>query len=124
MGRFSEKVMDHFQSPRNAGRLEQPDAIGRAGTPDEPPYMVLHLRIADGRIVAAAFQTFGCGIAIACGSVLTELVMGRTFAECSRIQPNELVAALDGVPEDRAWCADLAVAALRAGLAQLEASTP
>jgi nitrogen fixation protein NifU and related proteins len=116
MPRFSEKLMEHFSAPRNSGRLAAPDRIGLAGTPNHGPFMRLELRIVDGRIVEARFQTHGCGPSIACGSALTELVIGRTLAEAQQLSPENLVAALDGLPDDKRHCADTAIAALRSAL--------
>jgi NifU-like protein involved in Fe-S cluster formation len=73
----------------------------------------------DGAIVKqAAFQTFGCGVAIAAGSILTEMVIGQSVEDCRKISTEEVSQALDGVPEDRRYCLDVAVEALRRGLAQ------
>jgi nitrogen fixation NifU-like protein len=116
MGRFSEALMDHFSDPRNSGTLESPDRVGRAGVPGQGPYMALHLRL-DGETVAAAkFQTHGCGASIAAGSMLTEMVIGRTVADCLALTSEQLAEALGGFPPDKQHCPFLAVAALRDAL--------
>ncbi len=100
MGHFSETLMDHFHSPRNTGRMDNPDLVGLAGTPGNGPYLVLYIRLDDASIVESCFQTHGCGVSIACGSMLTELIAHRTVAECLELAPEHLTLALDGVPRD------------------------
>jgi nitrogen fixation protein NifU and related proteins len=111
MAGYSETVLDHFRSPRNVGRLEPCDASGVCGTPGNGPFVVFTARLAEGRIAEVRFQTFGCGPAIAAGSVLTELVTGRSLADTSTLSRDDLLAALGGLPEEKLYCADLAVEA-------------
>ncbi len=61
MGRYSDTLMDHFMAPRNAGALDSPDVTGHAGTPGRGPFLILYLRITEGQVTAAKFQTYGCG---------------------------------------------------------------
>ena len=79
MGIYSDTLMDHFMAPRNSGALESPDVTGHAGTPGHGPFLILYLRITKGQVSAAKFQTYGCGPTIACGSMLTELLIGRSL---------------------------------------------
>jgi nitrogen fixation protein NifU and related proteins len=116
MGQFSEILMDHFNSPRNSGRLETPDRVGIAGTPGRGPYVALYLRLAGSVISEARFQTHGCGVSIACGSMLTEMIIGRAAEECLALTPERLSEALDGVPGTKLHCPALAVAALKNAL--------
>lgn len=116
MGRFSDIVMDHFQSPRNLGRLDSPDFVGLAGAPGQSGYLVLHLKVKGDRISAARFQCHNCGATIATGSMLTELILGRTLAECRELTSAELIEALDGLPSDKRHCAGLAIHALHQAL--------
>ena len=117
---YSSKLWDHFNSPRNAGQMQVPDAIGRANINGRAPHFTIYLKTTDQKVTRATFQTFGCGYSIAACSALTELVIGKTIPECWGITADQLVAALDGMPEEKRFCADLAVAALRDALAQLE----
>jgi NifU-like protein involved in Fe-S cluster formation len=112
MGRFSGKLMDHFSRPRNLGRLELPDRVGTSGVPNQGPFTRLELAVDDGVIIAARFQTHGCGPAIACGSALTELLIGCSLVEAGALTPESVVEALDYIPEDKRHCADAAIAAL------------
>ena len=116
MGRYSETLMDHFTSPRNGGVLESPDRIGQAGVPGQGPFLILTLRLDGDRVAEARFKTYGCGPTIACGSMLTELVAGRTLGECRALTAEDLIAALDGVPPDKRHGPALAIAALREAL--------
>ena len=113
MARFSETLMDHFQSPRNSGRMESPDFVGLAGVPGQGRYLVLYVRVAGETISSAQFDCHGCGVTIACGSVLTEIITGCSIAECEQMAAVDLVKALDGVPPDRGDCPEFAMHALR-----------
>ena len=101
--------MDHFNSPRNSGRMETPDRVGIAGTPGRGPYVALYLRLAGDVISEARFQTHGCGVSIACGSMLTEMIIGRAASECLELTAERLSEALDGVPGTKLHCPELAV---------------
>ena len=119
MSRFSDTLMDHFQAPRNEGRLDSADAIGVAGVPGQGRYIVIYLRIVQGHVASARFQCHGCGVTIACGSALTELIEGRTCQECWALTPDDLTKALDGLPPDKGDRAGFAIHALREALRQL-----
>ncbi len=111
--------MDHFQAPRNEGRIESADAIGVAGVPGQGRHIVIYLQVSNGRVASARFQCHGCGVTIACGSALTELIEGRLCHECWQITPDDLTKALDGVPPDKGDRAGFAIHALREALRQL-----
>jgi nitrogen fixation protein NifU and related proteins len=98
MGQFSEILMDHFNSPRNSGRMEAPDRVGIAGTPGNGAYVALYFRRTDDVISEARFQTHGYGVSIACGSMLSEMIIGRAADACLELTPERLSEALDGVP--------------------------
>jgi NifU-like protein involved in Fe-S cluster formation len=113
--------MDHFQTPRNAGALEKYDGMGEASLNGRAPRMKIYVALEKGSISRAGFETFGCGVSIACGSALTEMIVGCSLAECQRIAENTLLEALDGVPQEKRFCADLAVRALQAALSDYQA---
>ena len=113
MARFSETLTEHVMAPRNAGVMEDPDLTGHAGTPGRGAFLILFLKVQDDRIAAAKYQTYGCGPTIAAGSMLTELIVGRTIAECRELTTDDLIAALDGVPPDKLHCPALAIGALQ-----------
>jgi len=112
MPRYSAKLMDHFQAPRNHGRLDAPDRVGVSGTPGVGHFTKLEMRLKDGIIMQCRFQTHGCGTAIACGSALTELVIGRAIPDALAVTPEQLMMSLDGVPDDKRHCVKAAIAAL------------
>jgi nitrogen fixation protein NifU and related proteins len=116
MGKYSETLMDHFTAPRNSGALDSPDLTGHAGIPGRGPFLILYLQIQGDQILASKFQTYGCGPTIACGSVLTELITGRTVSECLELTSQTLIDALDGIPHDKLHSPALAIAALRDAL--------
>jgi NifU-like protein involved in Fe-S cluster formation len=121
MSRFSETLTEHFMAPRNTGIMEDADLTGHAGTPGRGAFLILFLKVPDARIAAATFQTYGCGPTIAAGSMLTELIVGRTVAECRKLTTDDLIAALDGVPPDKLHCPAMAIAALCDALSHWEA---
>ena len=110
---------EHFEHPRHVGALDPtaPDvAAALVGEPASGAILQLHLRMdAVGRIAAARFKAYGCGWTVACGSLLTEWLQGRTLAEAARFRHHELVDKL-GVPPEKLHCAVLAETALRAAL--------
>jgi nitrogen fixation NifU-like protein len=116
MGKYSDTLMEHFTSPRNSGALASPDVTGHAGTPGRGPFMILYLQIAGGKVVAAKFQTYGCGSTIACGSMLTEMIIGRSLEDCLRLTTDTLIERLDGVPAEKMHSPALAITALRDAL--------
>jgi NifU-like protein involved in Fe-S cluster formation len=109
--------MDHFQKPRNAGALEEYDGVGEASLDGRAPRMKIYVALDKGLISRAGFETFGCGVSIACGSAITEMALGRAPTECLAFDENKLVEVLGGVPPEKQFCADLAVRALRAAVA-------
>ena len=112
MSRYSATVMDHFSSPRNSGEMQGPDLVGVASLRGKAPYVMFFLRVDGDTIQKANFKTFGCGAAIACGSMLTEMISGRSLNEARAIRPDQLVQALDGLPSEKRFCAELTVSAL------------
>jgi nitrogen fixation NifU-like protein len=116
MSGLSNILMDHFTAPRNQGPMECPDQIGLVGTPGNGPFLLLCLRLKDKRVLEAKFQTYGCGGSIAAGSMLTEMITGRSIGECLELTVEQLTEALGGVPPNKAHCPVLAIGALRNAL--------
>ena len=113
MNEYTELVRDHFQNPRNAGELPDADAVGYETNPVCGDAMRLMLRIDGERIVEARFQTSGCPAAIATSSVCTEMIAGLDLAEAERLQKEDFVRALGGLPPGKLHCSVLAAEALR-----------
>ncbi len=118
MGKYSETLTEHVMAPRNGGAIEDSDVIGRAGNPGRGAFIILYLKIQDDRISAAKYHTVGCGPTIASGSMLTEMIAGRSIAECRELTVEDLIEELDGVPPDKLHCPALAVGALQDALSQ------
>ena len=116
MPKYSPAVLDHFGRPRNAGSLDRPDATGTRGVPGRGNFVVVQLRVRDALIVDVRFQTFGCPSAIACGSVVTEMVKGKSLAEARAVSSQSVLAALGGLPPGKTHCAALAAGALHDAL--------
>jgi nitrogen fixation protein NifU and related proteins len=116
MGQFSETLMDHFNSPRNTGVMENPHLVGLAGTPGNGPFVALYLRL-EGKVIRnASFRTHGCGVSIACGSMLTQLIQERSVSECMELTIEHLSEALEGIPASKIHCPVMAIAALKNAL--------
>jgi len=113
---YSQKVIEEYYNPKNLGRMSDPDAMGivRGWCGDT---MEIYLRMNSNRIEKATFMTDGCGPTVACGSKLTTMVDGMSLGEASEITPENLIAALDGLPEESAHCAELAVSTLQEAIA-------
>ena len=114
---YSEIVQDHFENPRNVGAIDQPDAEAEAYNPVCGDAMHLYLRIEDGRIIEATFQTQGCPPAIAASSMLTELLVGRTLDESLALDRDAITEALGGLPAQKAHSAVLTEDAIKAAVA-------
>jgi NifU-like protein involved in Fe-S cluster formation len=116
MSRFSETLMDHFQSPMNRGAMEQAYLVGKGSLDGYPPFLTLYLRTDGNRVVDAKYEAKGCGVTMACGSVLTELIRGHTLADSRQINADDLSQALDGLPSGKECCAEVAIRALKDAL--------
>ena len=113
---YSRQVLDHFEHPRNAGELENATASAEVSNPACGDVMQLALRIQDGRIEEVRYRAKGCVPAIACGSVLTEMIAGKTVDEARRVRRVELVMRLGGLPTASLHASHLAIDVLTAAL--------
>lgn len=110
---YSEKVMDHFRSPRNVGTIENADGVGEVGNPVCGDIMKIYLKIDDNIVTDVKFETFGCGSAIASSSMATELIKGRSVDECLALTNKAVTEALDGLPAHKVHCSVLAEGAIK-----------
>jgi nitrogen fixation protein NifU and related proteins len=117
---YSQKVLDHFEHPRNIGDLPHADAEVRLEHPVCGDIMTLSIKVADGRIHEVRYRTRGCVAAIAAGSCLTEMIAGKSLEEAASIQREQLVEALDGLPNASIHATHLAMEALTQVLAKLK----
>jgi nitrogen fixation NifU-like protein len=113
---YTDKVIDHFENPRNVGTIEDADAVGEVGNPTCGDMMTIYLKIKDDIIKDIKFKTFGCGSAIATTSMITELAKGKTIDEAYEISRNDVAEALDGLPPIKMHCSNLAADALQAAI--------
>jgi nitrogen fixation NifU-like protein len=118
---YSEAVLDHFQNPRNAGTLDAATAIISVENPVCGDILELSVRMEAGRIAEARFRTRGCVTAMACSSLLTELLRGKTPAELGRIKPEQISETLGGLPPTTFHAAQLACDGVAALLPKLRA---
>ena len=114
---YSEKVMDHFNNPRNVGEIENPSGVGTVGNAKCGDIMRMYFDIDEqGVIRDARFKTFGCGAAVATSSMATELVKGKTVQEALKVTNKAVMEALDGLPPVKVHCSLLAEEAIHAAL--------
>ncbi len=116
MALYSEKVMDHFRNPRNVGVIEDADGVGEVGNAKCGDIMKMYLKIQDGIITDAKFETFGCGSAIASSSMATELIKGKPVSQALELTNKAVVEALDGLPAHKIHCSVLAEEAIKNAL--------
>jgi len=111
---YSDKVMDHFQNPRNMGKIEDAELVGEVGNPTCGDIMKIYIDIDENeKIKDIKFNTFGCGAAVATSSMVTELVKGKTLDEAMDITNEEIAEALDGLPPAKMHCSNLAADAVK-----------
>lgn len=114
---YSEKVMDHFNNPRNVGEIENASGVGTVGNAKCGDIMRMYFDIdAQGVIQDVKFKTFGCGAAVATSSMATELVKGKTVQEALKVTNQAVMEALDGLPPVKVHCSLLAEEAIHAAL--------
>ncbi|MGI5998885.1 MAG: Fe-S cluster assembly scaffold protein NifU [Lutispora sp.] len=113
---YSDKVMDHFTSPRNVGEIENADGIGEVGNAKCGDIMKIYLKIENDIIKDVKFKTFGCGAAVATSSIATEMIKGKTVEEAQKLTNKAVVEALDGLPPQKIHCSVLAEEAVKAAI--------
>lgn len=114
---YTEKVMDHFQNPRNVGEIKEADGVGEVGNMKCGDIMKLYIKVNEDEVIEdIKFRTFGCGAAIATSSMITEMVKGKTLAEAEGISNRQVAEALGGLPPVKMHCSNLAADALKAAI--------
>ena len=113
---YSDKVMDHFEHPRNVGEIENASGVGTVGNAKCGDIMRIYLDIDDAThmIRDCKFKTFGCGAAVATSSMATEMVKGKTIEEAMQVTNKAVMEALDGLPPVKVHCSLLAEEAIHA----------
>jgi nitrogen fixation NifU-like protein len=119
---YSAKVLQQARNPQYLARMEAPDAqavvTGWCGDT-----MEIYLRLNGTAIQGATFMTDGCSPSVACGNMLATMVQAMTLDEATEVQPEDLILALDGLPEENSHCAQLAVDTLRQAIANIDRNT-
>ena len=118
MALYSDKVMDHFQNPRNVGKMEDADGIGEVGNAKCGDIMRMYIKVDKDTqtITDVKFNTFGCGSAIATSSMATEMIKGKPIEEALKLSNKAVAEALDGLPAHKMHCSVLAEEAVRAAV--------
>jgi nitrogen fixation NifU-like protein len=114
---YTKKVMEYFKHPRNYGRIEKADGVGKVGNPVCGDVMWLYIKVAKDKkgneiIKDIKFETFGCVAAIATSSAITEMAKGKKLSEAIKITREEIVDSLEGLPPVKIHCSVLAASAL------------
>ncbi len=113
---YSQKVMEHFQNPHNAGEIENPDGVGEVGNPQCGDMMRITIKVNDGKLEDIKWKTLGCGAAIATSSVMTDLAIGKSIDEAMALTRDNVAQALDGLPPAKLHCSNLAADGLKAAI--------
>ena len=113
---YSEKVMDHFQHPRNVGKMDDADGVGEVGNAKCGDIMKMYIKVKDDIITDIKFNTFGCGSAIAASSMATEMIKGKPISQALELTNKAVVEALDGLPPAKIHCSVLAEEAVKAAI--------
>ena len=118
MLKYTKKVIDLFQNPKNVGEMENPTVVATEGDPTCGDMLKMFLKIKDDKIVDAKFLSFGCAANIATGSMLTEMVKGMNVDDAEKLHIKEISKKLDGLPSLKMHCAVLAHRTLRKAIAE------
>ena len=109
---YSELVIEHFQNPRNVGVIEEADGMGKMGSPVCGDLMEIYIKVDNNHIEDIKFRTFGCGAAIASGSMASEMIKGKSLTEAEALTDEDVASALGGLPEKKMHCSNLAASTL------------
>ncbi|PIX22682.1 MAG: iron-sulfur cluster assembly scaffold protein [Deltaproteobacteria bacterium CG_4_8_14_3_um_filter_45_9] len=121
---YNETMIDHFTHPRNAGEIENPDAMAVVGDPTCGDYVRVYINVRDGKISDSKFLTMGCPGAIATSSIATELAIGKTLDEALKLTDNDVIHAAGGIPARKAHCSLLAIRGLHQAILDYQSSLP
>lgn len=121
---YSEKVMEHFRSPRNVGEIEDADGVGEIGNPVCGDMMTFYVKIENGILTDVKFKTFGCGAAIAVSSMVSEMAKGKTVDEAMKISNADVAKELGGLPPNKLHCSNLGADALHRAIENYRTKKP
>jgi len=117
---YSKIVMDHFQNPRNVGKIKDADGIGKAGTGSCGDMIEMTIKVKDKNIKDVKFLTFGCVAAIAVSSIVTEMAKGQPVGEAKKITNDSVAGTLGGLPENKLHCSNMGADALQMAIKDYE----
>ncbi len=120
---YSDKVMDHFQNPRNVGVIEDADGIGKIGSPVCGDVLEFYIKVKDNRIENVKFRTLGCGAAIAVSSMISEMAKGKPLDDVLNITNMDVAEELGGLPEKKLHCSNLGAEALHEAIKDYKRKT-
>ncbi len=120
---YSEKVMDHFQNPRNVGEIPDADGKGEIGNPVCGDMMTFYIKVKDNKLEDVKYKTFGCGAAIAVSSIVSELAKGKTLDDAMNITNASVAVELGGLPPNKMHCSNLGADALHRAIEDYKKKT-
>ena len=114
---YTEKVLDHFQNPRNVGEILDASGVGTVGNAKCGDIMQMFIKVNDENVIEdVKFKTFGCGAAVATSSMATEMIKGKSIDEALKLTKSAVVEALEGLPPQKIHCSVLAEEAVKAAI--------
>lgn len=117
---YSEKVIEHFSNPKNAGVIENADGIGEVGNPVCGDMMSFYIKVKNNKLADVKFKTFGCVAAIAVSSIVSEMAKGKSLKEAKAITKKAVAESLDGLPKEKMHCSNLGAKALAEAIRDYE----
>ncbi|MBS3918316.1 MAG: iron-sulfur cluster assembly scaffold protein [Deltaproteobacteria bacterium] len=120
---YNETLIDHFMHPRNAGEIENPDAMATVGDPTCGDFIRVYLKVEAGKISVFKFLTQGCPGAISTSSIATEMAIGKTLDEALKLTDNDVIEAAGGIPSRKAHCSLLAIRGLHQAILNYHTSS-
>ena len=116
MSLYSAKVLEHFRKPKNAGTIEDANGVGEIGDPGCGDFLRVYIKVENDVVRDVKYEIRGCPAAIACASAMTELAIGKNLDDAMMLSDDDIVEALDGLPEFKIHCSALGAAGLRTAI--------
>ncbi|MBP6940801.1 MAG: iron-sulfur cluster assembly scaffold protein [Syntrophorhabdaceae bacterium] len=110
---YSDKVIQHFKDPKNVGTIEDANGVGEIGDPSCGDFLRVFIKVEKDIVADVKYQIRGCPASIACASVMTELIIGKDLDDAMMLTEDDIIAALDGLPEFKIHCSALGAAGLQ-----------
>lgn len=110
---YSKKLIEVFTHPKNVGKMENPSSVGTYQSPVCGDMLTIYLKVRNGRIADASFETFGCMVSVAISSVVTEWAKNKTLEQAEKITEQDIIQAVGGVPPVKEHCLAMSIQALK-----------